>query len=328
MPLHVKRWAVALIVALAGGCAKPPTQRFQYVQLLMGVENRAVLYAKDEPTARNAAKAAFERVAQLEDIMSDYQTNSELMRLCAHSGNGPVAISKDLFDVLAFAQEVSEASDGAFDVTVGPYVRLWRTARKTKSLPTASALADARCRVGWKLLKLDKTHQTAELMVPGMQLDLGGIAKGYAADEAIGVLRDHGIQSALYETGGDIVVSDPPPGTQGWAIETVDPDARSRKKILTLHNTAVSTSGDTVQFVEIDSVRYSHVVNPHTGIGLTDHRMATVIAPHGLISDPLSKVATMLDPRKSELILSRFGARGFVRRVSDTGRSTTSETNP
>jgi thiamine biosynthesis lipoprotein len=175
------------------------------------------------------------------------------------------------------------------------------------------------------LLKLDKIHQTAELTVPGMQLDLGGIAKGYAADEAIRVLRDRGIRSALYETGGDIVVSDAPLGKTGWEIETVDPDSPTRKKILTLHDTAVSTSGDTVQFVEIDGIRYSHVIDPLTGLGLTDHIMATVIAAKGLVSDPLSKVATILPPSRSDPILKRFGARGFVRVVRT---STTSETNP
>jgi thiamine biosynthesis lipoprotein len=320
MQIPTGRWAVALIVALAAGCAKPPTssaaQRFQYVQLLMGVENRVVVYAPDEAMARNASKAAFDRVAELEDIMSDYRPDSELMRLCARAGTGPVPVSSELFEVLAFAQKVSEASDGAFDVTVGPYVKLWRQARKTKTLPSESALAQARRRVGWRLIKLNPQHQTVELTEPGMQLDLGGIAKGYAGDEAIRVLGEHGIASALYEAGGDIVVSDPPPDKSGWAIE-------SRKNV-TLRNAAVSTSGDTVQFVEIAGVRYSHVVDSRTGRGLTDHLMATVIAPRGLVSDPLSKVATVLPPRKSEPILRRFGARGDIHRAG----STTSETNP
>lgn len=328
MEIPTGRWAVALIVALTAGCANPPAQRYQYVQLLMGVENRMVLYAPDEPTARRAARTAFDRVAELEAIMSDYQTDSELMRLCRKAGTGPVKVSKDLFDILAYAQEISQASEGAFDVTVGPYVKLWRQARKTKTLPAGSALADARARVGWKLIKLDPKQQTVELTVPGMLLDLGGIAKGQAADEAIQMLRQHGIRSALYETGGDIVVSDSPPGKRGWEIETIDPESPSRKKILTLHNAAVSTSGDTVQFVDIDGVRYSHVVDPRTGIGLTNHIMATVIAPRGLTSDPLSKVATMLASSRAQAILHRVGARGFIRRVISTTSPTTSETNP
>jgi thiamine biosynthesis lipoprotein len=283
----------------------------------MGVENRLVVYAPDETNARQASKAAFDRIAELEDIMSDYRPDSELMRLCARAGTGPVPVSRELFEVLEFAQQVSAASDGAFDVTVGPYVKLWRQARKTKTLPAGPALADARARVGWKRLKLDKNHQTVELTTPGMLLDLGGIAKGYAGDEAIRVLNEHGIKQALFEAGGDIVVSDPPPGKAGWEIE-------SRKKNLTIHNAAVSTSGDTVQFVEIAGVRYSHVVDPRTGIGLTDHMMATVIAPRGLVSDPLSKVATILPPEKSQPILRRFGASADIYRVG----STTSETNP
>jgi thiamine biosynthesis lipoprotein len=304
----------------------PVLERHQYVQVLMGVQVRLVLYTKSEEDARTAAKAAFDRVAELEDIMSDYRRDSELMRLCARAGSGPVPVSRELFEVLAYAQEVSKASDGAFDVTVGPYVQLWRLTRKTKVMPDAAALADARKRVGWKLVQLHPKSRTVELTVPGMRLDLGGIAKGYAGDEAIRVLREHGVRNALFEAGGDIVVSGRPPGTAGWEIETLD----NRK--LTLCDAAVSTSGDTEQFVELGGVRYSHVVDPHTGLGLTTQHMATVTAPRGITTDALSTAATVVGPGKSQRLAKQFGARAWVRifGVETTSRqnSTTSETNP
>ncbi len=272
----------------------------------MGVQVRIVAYAKDELTAREACKAAFDRVNALDDIMSDYNRGSELMRLCAQAGRGPVKVGDDLFRVLAYAQEVSRKSDGAFDVTVGPVVKLWRVARKTRMLPQADELEDARSRVGWQLMNLDEKTQTVELLKPGIQLDLGGIAKGYAGDEAIAMLRSRGITSALFEAGGDIVVSDSPPETKGWVIELPSGEKQ------TLANAAISTSGDTAQYVEINGRRYSHVVDPHTGLGLSEHWISTVIAKRGLTSDPLSKIATILGPERGRKIVESFGAKCWV----------------
>ena len=288
------------------------------------------MYTTDEEAAKTAAKAAFARVAELEGIMSDYQRDSELMQLSDKAepgGAGPVRVSKELFEVLVYAQEVAEASDGGFDVTVGPLVQLWRRARKSGTLPDPRELAAAREKVGWRKIKLDRKNQTVELTTRGMRLDLGGIGKGYAGDEAIRVLREHGVKSALFEAGGDIVVSDAPPDHRaGWVIETED------GKKLTLADAAVSTSGYTAQFVEIDGVTYSHVVDPHTGVGLSNHFGATIIARRGITTDSLSTAATVIGPERSEPLLKQFGARGLVRKMTreTTSRhgSTTSATNP
>ncbi|MGI9176146.1 MAG: FAD:protein FMN transferase, partial [Rhodothermales bacterium] len=188
----------------------------------MGVQVRIVLYAPGEPVAAEAARAAFGRVAALEDVMSDYRPASELMRLSAQfsdpSGGPPVPVSDDLFAVLTQAQRLARISEGAFDVTVGPHVKLWREARRTGRLPPRNVLKAAAKQVGWRHVRLDSVRQTVQLAIPGMQLDLGGIAKGYAADEAIATLTHHGIDQALVEIGGDIVVSGPPPGQTGWRI--------------------------------------------------------------------------------------------------------------
>src|SRR5262249_17738235 len=155
----------------------------------------------------------------------------------------------DLFRVLQRAQEVAQRSGGAFDVTVGPLVALWRQARKTAVLPDPAALERARRLVGWKKLRLDERARTAQLTVRGMQLDLGGIAKGYADDEAQRVLKQHGITRALVELGGDIVVSGPPPGTEGWTIRVPnagDEDGPAgAPRALRFADRAISTSGDT-----------------------------------------------------------------------------------
>jgi thiamine biosynthesis lipoprotein len=176
-------------------------------------------------------------------------------------------------------------------------------------------------------MKLDPKTRTVDLTVAGMRLDLGGIGKGYAGDEAILILREHGVASALFEAGGDIVLSDAPPDRpEGWLIETQD----GRK--ISLADAAVSTSGHTEQFVEIDGVPYSHVVDPRTGIGLTNQFAATIIAKRGITADALSTAATVLGPERSKPLLKRFGARGWIRKVAaeTTSRqsSTTSRANP
>jgi thiamine biosynthesis lipoprotein len=290
-------------------------ERFEYSQIHMGVRTRLVVYATDETAAVNACRGAFARVAQVDRAASDYLKTSELNRLCTTAATRPVKLSDDLFALLSEAQRLSELTDGAFDITVGPYVQLWRQARKDKRLPDPQALAEAGKRVSWRKVKLDPANRTARLEVSGMKLDLGGIAKGYAGDCAVQTLREHGIMSALFEAGGDIVLSDAPPGTDGWIIELEDAGPNMPKE-LTLSNCGVSTSGDTMQFVEIEGKHYSHVVDPRTGMGLTTRMMGTVVAPKGIWSDGLSKAVYLIgEDKMAELIKHYPGARAYVRVV-------------
>lgn len=283
----------------------------------MGVQARLILYAPDEPSAQQAARAAFDRLAALEDVMSDYRPTSELMRLGTHAPGTPVPVSDDLFAVLARAQELARLSDGAFDVTVGPLVKLWREARRSKQLPPEAERHAALERVGWQHLTLDSAAQTVTFERPGMQLDLGGIAKGYAIDEALSVLGRHGIERALVELGGDVVVGAPPPGEAGWSLQVAYADAAHRR--VSLAHAAVSSSGDTEQFVEIGGHRYSHIVDPRTGLGLTTRIAATVVAPDATTSDGLATLLTVLGPERGlPLVEAHFpGIRAYVRSVDE-----------
>jgi len=283
-----------------------PLTRYSYTEYHMGVDVRLVVYAPDKPTAERACTAAFERFAALDTIMSDYRPDSELMRLCAKAGGPPVPVSKDLFTVLQRAQEVAKKSDGAFDVTCGPLIALWRQARKTHVLPSPEAITAARALVGWRKVTLDSRQRTVRLRVPGMKLDLGGIGKGYADDCAQETLRKNGITRALVEAGGDIVVTDPPPGETGWKIEVANAEKTTQAPVLLFANRAVSTSGDTEQFVEIGGKRYSHIVDPRTGQALTDRIQVTITAPNGLTSDSLSKVVSVLGQTKGEPIVHTY----------------------
>jgi thiamine biosynthesis lipoprotein len=300
-------------------CVRPaePPARFEFESKHMGTLFRIVLYAEDKEAAEKAAKAAFARVAELDAIMSDYKRDSELMRLCAafaEPGGEPVKVSDDLFAVLSKAEEMSKASDGAFDVTVGPMVQLWRHARRTQQLPEKDELAAALAKVGYRKVQLDPKAHTVKLLTPGMQLDPGGIGKGFAADEVLKLLRDRfGIKRALIAAAGDITCGDPPPGKDAWTVD-VAPIAKGQKpRTLKLANASVSTSGDLEQFVVIDGVRYSHIVDPKTGLGITGRRSVTVIAKKGVTADSMTK-AVMLMPREKGLALveATDGAAAYI----------------
>ena len=323
------RFFGSLAVLLVGG-AEPALIRDEFLERHMGTLFQITLYAPNKDTARKAASDAFARIASLNAIMSDYDKSSELMRLCAQAGGPPVPVSAELFFVLSKAQEVARQSGGAFDVTVGPAVKLWRTARKQGKLPDAAKLAQARALVGWRNVRLDKDKRTVQLLKAGMQLDLGGIAKGYAADEALSVLKKHGIDRALVAAGGDIAVSGPPPDAGGWKIAIKPLDGEKDPGRLILHHAAVSTSGDAEQHLEIDGKRYSHIVDPRTGIGLLGRMSATVVARRGIDADSLTKVVAVLGPEKGiEILSSNEGASArMVRKKGDKFETTVSKNFP
>jgi thiamine biosynthesis lipoprotein len=286
----------------------------------MGSEFKIVLYTLDEAIARRASRAAFERIAALDATLSDYQPDGELMRLCGQAGGPPVAVSADLFEVLERSRAMFERSDGAFDVTVGPVVRLWRRARRDRKMPDSALVAKARALVGSDRIRLDPAARTVQLLEPGMKLDVGGIAKGYASGAAIAVLADHGITSALVAGSGDIVVSGPPPDAPGWTIgiAPLENPAAPPRQFLRVANAAVSTSGDAERFVEIDGKRYSHIVDPRTGLGVVDRCSVTVVAPDGATADSLDTAVYVLGPdRGLALVEATQGAAALIVRSRD-----------
>ena len=194
-----------LLGARSAATAEPtaPTwTRFEFQQVEMAVPIRIVLYAAEAATAEQAAQAAFARIHQLNGVFSDYDETSELRRLCETAGLGKrVRVSDELWRVLMKAQEIAEKSAGAFDVTCGPVVQLWRRARRMKALPAAERLQAARPLVGYRLVRLDPPGQAVELLKPDMRLDLGGIAKGYVVQDALRVLREHGAPAAMVDAG-------------------------------------------------------------------------------------------------------------------------------
>ncbi len=301
----------ALIVLISTtGCAHgrgaDTLTRYSYAKIIMGVEARITLFAETEPEAVDAARAAFDRMTALEDVMTDWRDDSEVMRLV----RGPVGIwtpvSRDLHDVLAFSQEIASKTDGAFDVTIGPLVRLWREARRDGALPDTDARAAARARVGWRRIQLRDEPPAVRLGRDDLHIDFGGVGKGWAADEAVALLRAAGLPRCAVEIGGDFTLGDPPPGRDGWRIG-VDPfDDGVSASMWILDNVGVATSGDQVQFVEIDGVRYSHLVDPATGVGLRNQPAVTVIAPTGALADALASAMSVLPADRRDPVARRF----------------------
>jgi thiamine biosynthesis lipoprotein len=257
----------------------------------MGGQARFVVYSHSRDQADSAAEKAFARLAQLEDIMSDYRKDSEINRLVSQPAGSLIKVSPDLDRVLAQAQRISERTQGAFDVTAGPLVELWRAARNTQQLPDSKKLEEARKRVSWQRIHRNG-RGSVKIMASNLKIDLGGIAKGDAADQALLVFKRHGLPRAMIEMGGDIVCGEPPPNTNGWTLSIRNSDRK-----VTLKNQAISTSGDAEQFVQIGTTRYSHIVDPRTGYGVVGPRQVSVIAKTGLMADPLATALVVSGPK-------------------------------
>ncbi|MFO0898650.1 MAG: FAD:protein FMN transferase [Pirellulales bacterium] len=298
-------------------------RRFEFAEAHMGMRFKLTFYAADRELAHSAAKAAFARIAELDQVMSDYKPDSELNGFIDGAPHAePKPLSADLFGVLERSQRLAADSGGAFDVTAAPVIRLWRRARRQKELPDPARLAEAQAAVGYRRLELDPVKKTGRLTKPGMRLDLGGIGAGVAVDAALAVLREHGISRAMVDASGDIGVGDPPPGARGWRIGLGPFDRQEGPPVrfVELANAALTTSGDLWQFLEIDGRRYSHIIDPRTGQPLTDRSTVTVIAADCTTADSVAKVVSVLGPGAGLEFIERMpGAAALFARIGDRG---------
>lgn len=309
-PVALFIWRVGLLLFIAGKLAAQPAPqtRFAFHRGLMGTQFNVILYAPDSLTAQRANAALSARMDSLNQIMSDYLDGSEINRLSATAGSGQwVAVSPELFDVLQKARRIARLSKGRFDPTVGALSLLWRRAVRRGEFPSAKVRRRARRAVGYRSMNLDSATGSVKLRRAGMRLDVGGIGQGFAIDEGLEVLHRFGIRSALLDIGGDILVGDPPPGTAGWQID-IGSDGRTDTDTTTilLKNAAITTSGDTYRFLEYSGQRYSHIMNPRSGLGLRHFVRTTVLAPEGYRADALTKVFSVAGLLQSRRLLKSF----------------------
>ncbi|MEX1049708.1 MAG: FAD:protein FMN transferase [Akkermansiaceae bacterium] len=275
---------------------------FRFVHPLMGTRFSVVCYAEDRAFAEKAAETAFSIAEEVNQVASDYLPESELSRLASHAAGTPISLSPLLYEILDHSRRLAETTGGTFDPTLGPLTKLWREARDCGRLPEPTALRAARAATGWRHFTLDPESRRITLRRENMAFDLGGVAKGYAADLMLESLAAAGISRAMIAAGGDIRLGDPPPGRDGWrvALQTFDP--LRPNEILILANAAVSTSGDLYQSVEIGGVTYSHILDPTTGLGLTRRIAASVVAAEAKFSDLLATAACVLGPDAPEAL--------------------------
>jgi len=280
--------------------AVPSLQKFTFAEPHLGTIVQIQVYAPEEGEAKEGAAAAFARIAELNRILSDYDPESELMRLVRSAKVGQrMPASSDFCAVLDASLQLARRTKGAFDPTLSPVIQLWRRARRTRELPQPALLEAALQRVGYQFVTVDTKAGTVTIQKEGLRLDFGGIAKGHIAEEALKVLREKGLSRSLVAISGDIAAGDTPPGEPGWrvGIAPLDKPDGQPSRFLKLVNMAVSTSGDAYQSVEIAGIRYSHIIDPKTGVGLIERRSVTVVAPHGMQADGLDTAALILGPQ-------------------------------
>lgn len=296
------------------GCQSPsrpsrPGTRAELVQRsqpLLGTFVVLSVYATNRLQAHDAISAAFAEIQRIDSLMSLHRPDSELVRVNERAAAGPVRVSPDLFRVLAKAQEIAAESEGGFDVTIRPLAQLWGFIWKEYRLPTASELERTLPFVSHRRLVLDSATQTVRFQIPGMSLDLGGIAKGYAVDCAIEKLRALGVRDALVRAGGDLRVIGAPPGVLHWEVQLEDPQKTGHRTVIPLREAAVSTSGNYENFFIVDGKRYSHIMDPRTGLPVENIAACSVIAPTCMESDAW---ATALVVYGAERSIQKFGHR-------------------
>ena len=295
-------------------------EKYAFEKAEMGVPFRITLYAASEETAKRASEAGFARVEALNRIFSDYEDDTELVRLSHSSGSGQaVKVSDELWTVLSRAQVLAARTDGAFDVTCGPLTSMWRNARRKHELPTPERIVEMTARVGWKKMRLDEKAHTVELLTPDMRLDVGSIAKGFACDEALKTLRREGCPRAMVAGSGDISAGDPPPGRKGWRIEVVGldlDDASPASVVIEIANAAIATSGDRNQRLEANGKRLSHILDPRTGQPLTDHALVSVVANDGLTAG-ISTACSVIGPKEALKLAAEWHAAIRIQRAPE-----------
>ncbi|MDB5229414.1 MAG: FAD:protein transferase [Chitinophagaceae bacterium] len=291
------------------------TRRFSFSQQKMGSPLSIIFYDNDSMHAVNAAGDCFKLVDSFVNIFSDYIDTSELNLLCTTAGKNIYAnVSPALYDILVESQRAYKLSQNVFDISIAPLSRLWRKSRRENYFPSDSSIRHMQSLVGFKNIIIDTILRKVKLLTPGMQLDLGGIAQGYIAGKLIERLYDWSISKALVDVSGDIAMSGSPPGKNGWSIGINlpgKPDALQKEKLI-LHDCTASTSGDAYQYIEHNGKRYSHIIDPRTGYGVTSQKNVTVISSNSTTADWLATACSILGVRQSKKLARKMDAEVLI----------------
>jgi FAD:protein FMN transferase len=300
--------AAIAVAALAATASLPILTRYEARRLSMACVYDIAAYGEAADHVPAALEKALDEVDRIDRLMSHYKPQSPLSQLNRSAARGAVAVDPELFDLIAQSLDYSRESDGAFDITVGPLMKAWGFFKGDGRVPTPAELSEVRRRVGYRHLVLDQSARTIRFDIQGVELDLGGIAKGYAVDRAIAVLRQNGITAALVSAGGSTVYGlGHPPDRMSWDVKIQDPlDPTKVAFSVGLKDRALSMAGRSAKSFEVNGVLYSHVMDPRTGRPMQGILSVAVTSATGTEGDALDDALFVMGVERSRRYLNRF----------------------
>ena len=298
------RIAALLALVLLFSTAPARADWMERTEAIMGTRCYVELWADDPVKGNDAIDAVMAELRRIDNLMSHYKPESQLSQINQYANERPVAVDKELFDLIKLSTHYSQITEGAFDITYASVGYLYDYPNHVH--PTEEQIREKLPAVNWRNILFDEEHHTVRFEHPGMRIDLGGIGKGYAVDRGIDIHKARGIQRALVTAGGDSRIIGDRMG-RPWLIAVRHPD--NPNKVVTripLSDSAVSTSGDYERYFDEGGVRYHHIIDPHTGHSASKVRSATILAPTATQTDGMSKTAFVLGPEKALEIINRM----------------------
>src|SRR2546422_1154413 len=313
------RLTVAAVLCFAALLSSPalaasPDQIFYESRPAMGTSFEVYLYAPNRERASQLFEAAFDEIERVEAALSNYRSSSELSRINANAANAPVVTDPEVFALLERAFVYSRESDGPFDVTVGKLMKAWGFFRGAGHYPSSEELARAREQTGWQRVRLDQRTRSVLFLAQGIELDLGGIGKGYALDCVARVLREAGVTAALISSGSSSIYAiGAPPGQAGWPVRVSDPLDRTRiLSTILLKDQSLATSGNYEKFFQLSGRTYCHIMDPGTGRPVEGMLQTSVIAPEATDSDALSTAVFVMGAARSVRLLDNIAGTSAI----------------
>ncbi len=281
-----------LVIMLLPACGKKQEGVVKVTRTSLYTLVSMTVVTNDKPGAQRAMESAYGELERLGQLLNFYADDSEVSEINRNAGIRPVKVSPETFAIIEKAVFTSEMTEGAFDITVGPLVKLWDFRKGV--VPEKDAIADRLKRVGYRTIVLDKTAETVYLKNNGAQIDLGGILKGYAADKASQILQKHGFLSGIVTVGGEVRAFGRKPDGSSWVVGIQNPRQKGQADeilaTIAVSDKSLSTSGDYIRFFEKDGVRYHHLLNPLTGYPAEQCGSVTIVADDGITADGFAKI--------------------------------------
>jgi FAD:protein FMN transferase len=284
---------------------RSPLQRHEASRMSMACLYAIEAYGPNAHDLERVVDEALDEVDRIDRLMSHYRAASDVSRVNREAARHPVTVDAELFDFIAEAMRYNRESAGAFDITVGPLMKAWGFFRGDGRVPSDEEIASASRHVGGTHVTLDPAARTIAFDAPGVEIDLGGIAKGYAVDRVVGLFRRRGVAAALISAGGSTIYGlGAPPGRAGWDVEIQDPIESGKTAVtVQLKNRALSVSGSSEKSFAAGGVTYSHIMDPRTGWPVQGMLGVAVLAPTGTAGDALDNAFFVLGPNAGRAYL-------------------------